>query len=413
MFNRVFQEKYYCGLDIGSHEIKGAVVRVKDESNKNVVCVFKHNTYGLKDGVVDDLSEFSDCIHKLCESFRKKFDINFKEIQLGLGSGLFEIHQFRTSMSLFNGENKIISQKDVKRVNKQASLLGVKMDEQVVHNIPQEYYIDDSNSVSNPIGLSGKKLDVRSLLIKGQTINIRNIVKAVNQAGYDVGGLSLSPLAGAEVVFLDIEKEEGCILLDIGAQVSSILVFKNSNLQNVYKINCGGDTFTKAIADVLRLSFDLSAEIKTLYADVSSQDMYQDEEILVKKDSQYIPVRRNLIFQAIKPHIDKFVEDVQEHLKDKILIREIKHGITVLGGGSLLPGFIERIAEKTSFSVKLGKFRLTTRTPLQNTETFSSVVGVASTGFKKSLQYSLMKKKEGGLKKKFCSRVKDFYEDYF
>ena len=96
---------------------------------------------------------------------------------------------------LMDRGSKIITHRDVKKVATQARLLGVKMDEIVLHDFPQYYKVDDTNNALNPVGLYGRKLEIKTLLIIVKNNFIKNITKAVNQAGYDVADLFFSSLS--------------------------------------------------------------------------------------------------------------------------------------------------------------------------------------------------------------------------
>lgn len=409
----MIKEKYYCGIDLGTQKIKAGILKVKDPTDMELIGAYEHKSHGFKDNAVSDLAEFSECIHHTIHELTKKTGIKFRHVQLGLGGAMIETREINTVIPLIDRGNKIITRRDIKKLNNDARLLGIKIDEEILHDLPQYYKVDDVNSALNPIGLYGRKLGVHSLMIIINGNRIRNITKAVHQAGYDVANVFFSSYATSKVVLQDTEKKGGCILIDIGSQYTSVLVFLDGILRFLEKINIGGSNFTRNIADQINLPFDLAEEIKKSYAVASGFDERKDEEILVKREDAYIPVKKGAIYQAISPVIEEFVERIRAAIVLSGLKDRINNGMTIVGGGSLLPGCIERIGQAMNMPVKLGQVNLPSRKNLNHTALFSSVVGLAQSGFKKTVRYSISSNGHSHWAKHFTNRVKDLYQEYF
>ena len=413
MLSKMIKEKYYCGIDLGTQKIKAGILKVKDPTDMELIGAYEHKSHGFKDNAVSDLAEFSECIHHTIHELTKKTGIKFRHVQLGLGGAMIETREINTVIPLIDRGNKIITRRDIKKLNNDARLLGIKINEEILHDLPQYYKVDDVNSALNPIGLYGRKLGVHSLMIIINGNRIRNITKAVHQAGYDVANVFFSSYATSKVVLQDTEKKGGCILIDIGSQYTSVLVFLDGILRFLEKINIGGSNFTRNIADQINLPFDLAEEIKKSYAVASGFDERKDEEILVKREDAYIPVKKGAIYQAISPVIEEFVERIRAAIVLSGLKDRINNGMTIVGGGSLLPGCIERIGQAMNMPVKLGQVNLPSRKNLNHTALFSSVVGLAQSGFKKTVRYSISSNGHSHWAKHFTNRVKDLYQEYF
>ena len=305
MLVKMLGEKLYCGLDIGSQSIKTGVIKVQDPNKVEIMGVYESKIYGFKNGSVSDLGELTECIHKALQELTKKIGMKLRELQIGVGGELVESRVTSTVIPLIDRGSKIISNRDIKKVNHQACLLGIKMEEEILHDLPQNYSVDDNDSAVNPLGLYGRKLGVSSLMIITSLNRIHNISKAVQQAGFDVSNLFFSSFVSSKIVLEEDEIIDGCVLIDIGSSITSVLIFKRGILRNFSKIGLGGDNFTKAIAHRLNLPFDLAEEIKISYAGALSSDHHLDEEILVKRESSYIPFKREVIYQSIEPEIGK------------------------------------------------------------------------------------------------------------
>ena len=140
-----------------------------------------------------------------------------------------------------------------KRSMTRRGFLSLKMDEEILHDLPQQYMVDEVNKALNPGGLYGRKLGVQSLMIFTNANRIRNIVRAVHQAGYEVPNVFFTSYAACEVALDGTERAQGRILIDIGAKATSVLLFQDNILRRLKKIEIGGDAFTRRIAEQLSL----------------------------------------------------------------------------------------------------------------------------------------------------------------
>ncbi|OGX33835.1 MAG: cell division protein FtsA [Omnitrophica WOR_2 bacterium RIFCSPHIGHO2_02_FULL_52_10] len=413
MLGKMINDKYYCGLDIGERSVKAGILKIKDAADPRLVGVYEHKTYGFKDNAVSNLEEFSDCIHRTVEELTKNTGVKVKEVYVGLGGALIESRSSATVIPLIDRGNKVITRRDIKKVNDNARLLGMHMEEEILHDLPQYYRIDDAHTALNPLGLYGRKLGVHSLMIVVNGNSIRNITQAVHQAGYNVADVFFDSYAASQVVLSDEERKTGCILADIGARNTTVLVFRDGVLQYSECLPAGGGSLTQHIAEKLGLPFELAEEIKRSYAVASDQDRHRDEEILVKKEEAYIPIKRGMIYDAIRPDIEQLTEGVRAAIVRSQLRDQIKGGMTLLGGGSLLPGLIERLDQELQIPVQLGQMKLPLRKNLSYTATFASVVGLAQSGYKTSFHYTISPNGHQSWTRQFSNRVRDLYEEYF
>ncbi len=409
----MIRERYYCGLDIGSQRIKAGLVKIKDIQTMELIGIYEKKTQGLRNGSVSDLGELSECIHGTIHALMKKTGIKLKEVQLGIGGELIDIREGSAVIPLIDRGSKIITSSDIRKVNRQAHLLGLNIEEEILHDLPQYYLVDDVDVALNPYGLYGRRLGAHSLMIIVAVNRMRNILRAVHQAGYDVAHVFFSSYAASGIALNDQERSEGCILIDIGSQSTRLLIFKDENLRYFRKIAVGGDSCTHLIAQQFNLSFDLAEEIKTSYATALGSDQHHEEEVLVKRQNGYAPIKRMDICRSIASQIDAFLESIQTVIHESGLSDRINRGIVMIGGGSLLPGLIERISQRTSRVVRLGKIDIATKRSLGNAALFSPVVGLAKSGFQKSFKYAFSSHPQPRWGGQMIQKIKELYQEYF
>jgi len=401
-----------CGLDVGSQKIKAALLKINENKNAEFLGIYEHPAEGLSGSSVSDLNKLSECIHKTIHNLEKKINTNIKEVYLGVSGSVVDVRPFACTIPITDKNHKVIGSQDLKKIDEQVRLLGVKMDEELLHHFPQMYQVDDGNEALNPVGLYGRKLGVQSLMVVTNVNRIRNIAKAVQQAGYDLSHISFGSLRAGDVCLTEEDQNEGCVLIDIGASVTSILIFRDGILKYVNTLNRGGDYFTQCIADQLNLPFDLAEDIKKSYVSVSSTDNHKDEEILVKKDSKYIPVKREVIYHTIESEILSLVRNTDTLIKASGFFQKINRGITLIGGGALLPGLIERIEQETKMNVRLGQFTIDAQ-KLGNAALYSTVIGLAYHGFTKYKSNAGSINGQAPWGKFLVEKMRELYVEYF
>jgi len=200
------------GLDIGTSKVC-AIVGEMTEHGVEIIGLGSHASQGLRKGVVINIESTTNSIKKAIE-------------EAALMAGC-EIHTVFTSISgghikAFNShgivavKNKEVAQRDLERVIDAAKAVAIPMDREVLHVLPQDYIIDEQDGIKEPLGMSGVRLEAKVHIVTGAVTSAQNIVKCCNRTGLNVAEIVLAPLAAAEAVLSDEERELGVVLVDMG-----------------------------------------------------------------------------------------------------------------------------------------------------------------------------------------------------
>src|SRR5262249_28257914 len=140
--------------------------------------------------------------------------------------------------------NHEVTHDDVGRVLEQARHISLPMDRQVIHALPQDYIVDHQDRVREPGGMSGVRLEARVHLVRAATASIQNVTKCAERCGLHVGELVLEPLASAEAVLTDDEKEIGVALVDMGGGTTDVVIYVDGSLVHTPGVPLGGLNLT-------------------------------------------------------------------------------------------------------------------------------------------------------------------------
>ncbi|MDZ4242361.1 MAG: cell division protein FtsA, partial [Candidatus Omnitrophota bacterium] len=405
MLRNLISEKYFAGLDLGSQTIKTSILRTNESHQPEVVGVFESKTSGFGKASIIDLGEFSESINAAVAGLSKNTGIKLKEVTVGVGAELITDRFSQAVIPLCDRDTKVVTDQDIRKVQTQARLLGVNMEEVIVHDFPQHYRLDDAHTAVNPAGLYGRKLEVQSLLILAHNTLIKNLTKAVNQAGLEVGSILYSGTAASDVCLTPEQKRQGCLFIDIGCRRTSVMIFKDGQLRWIEHLPAGGGFVTRSIAESLNLTYDLAEDIKQSYAVATRAAAQNEEEILVKREDGYIPVKKELISASIEPVIAEFLSSLAGSVKKSALHDQLNAGVILAGGGALLPGLIERVGETTNLPVKMAKVGLL-QDKVHHAAKFAATIGLSLAGFQKAHAAVASREKNGLWTAQFAHRVK-------
>jgi len=404
------QLQYFCGLDLGTHTMKASIVCAKDEDNLDLLGVFETQAMGFKESSISDITELAECIGRTVQGVMKKTGIKIQAVQVGLSGSFLATRRSSAVIPLVDSGTKVISKFDLRKVEAQAKLLGVNLEEEIIHDFPQWYKIDDINTSINPTGLIGRKIETNLLLLTANSLCVRNLTKAVHQAGFEVNSVTFCGYAASDVAVDKADKTLGCALVDIGANITSVIFFKDGIVGDVQFIPWGGNHVTRRIAEHLSLTIDLAEEIKKTHAVASQKDPKEvSGEILVKREKGYIPISRASVCEAVNWEIENFLTHLETVVKGSHLYHQLNKGIVMVGGGSLLPGAIERIEERINMTVRMGA-----ATPgLNNAAVYAASIGLGRMNYLKKKEESIGIKTPLNFKDKIVNSVKELCQEYF
>jgi cell division protein FtsA len=345
---------YICALDIGSSKISACVVKIQKRRISDLY-LESAASKGVKDGVITDSISLISSIEKLIKSLKAKSGVNIKFLQANIsGEDILTKHS-RAIIPLAERGNKVITVSDMQRVNEQARVLGSSLDEEIIHIIPSSYSIDSKSNISNPLGLYSHKLEVDLFLICGKLSSVETLRRVVNQAGYEIRGLSFSGLATSRAVFDKASKEGLSVFCDIGSDITEILIFRDGLLKDIEILSLGGNKLTSQLQESMKVPFDLAEDIKRSYGMIGdTEKLDENKEILVKKSDFYKPIKQKMVSEIVSAGAKLMCLEIKEAVEKKTPLYEINNFV-VVGRSLLLEGFIETLETTLGVAIKLGR----------------------------------------------------------
>jgi cell division protein FtsA len=243
-----------------------------------------------------------------------------------------------------------VSQNDVDRVIETATAINIPSDQQILHVLPQEFIIDGQEDIKEPIGMSGRRLEVRAHIVTGAVSAAQNIVKCIKRCGIGVNDLVLQPLASSSSILTEDEKNLGTLLIDIGGGTTDIAIFSGGSIRHTAVIPIAGDQITSDIAMALRTSTNEAETIKLTHG-VCKQSLVKirsEFEVAGLGDRPTRSLSKNALAAVIEPRVEELFSLVSQVTRESGFDELISSGVVLTGGSSLLFGMVE-LAEDVFF----------------------------------------------------------------
>src|SRR5210317_1954686 len=274
----VQDKKMIVGLDIGTSKVVAIVGEIDTEGGIEVVGIGSNPSKGMKKGVVVNIESTVQSIQRAVEEAELMAGCQIHSVYAGIaGSHIRSLN----SHGIVAIRDKEVMPADVDRVIDAARAVAIPADQKILHILPQEFIIDEQESIREPVGMSGVRLEAKVHMVTGAVSAAQNIIKCVRRCGLEVDDIILEQLASSYSVLTDDEKELGICLVDIGGGTTDIAVFLGGAIQHTAVIPIAGDQVTNDIAVSMRTPTQYAEEIKIKYACALSQLANPDETIEV------------------------------------------------------------------------------------------------------------------------------------
>ncbi|MCF8058148.1 MAG: cell division protein FtsA [Bacteriovoracaceae bacterium] len=328
------------GLDVGTTKVCTIVGVQNSQSELEIIGIGTHPSHGLKKGSVVNIDKTVKSIQNSVEEAKLMAGVNISSANIGIAGS--HIYSFNSSgvVAIKNGE---ISQHDVDRVLEAAKAVVIPSDREILHVIPQEFKVDNTGGIRNPIGMCGVRLEVHVHVVTGSISLIQNLVKCVEQTGIEAANITLQPIASSRSVLSSEEKDMGVVLVDIGGGTTDLAIWKDGSLIHSQIIPVGGNHFTNDLAVALKVPHAEAERIKINHGSVLAETLNQNSHITVQgisgTKSREVPL--SYVAKVLGARAEELFSLIKEQLDEKGLMNEITGGIVLTGGGALIKGLPE------------------------------------------------------------------------
>ena len=340
------------GLDIGTTKIC-AVVGEAIDNRVDIIGVGTHPSIGLRKGVVVNIESTVNSIKKAVAEAEMMAGCNITSVYVGI-AGSHVTGQ--NSDGVIAVKNREIRQEEIDRVVENAKAIPLGQDQEVIHVMPQEFKVDGQGGIQDPLGMAGVRLEAKVHIVTGSVTAVHNIIKCCNRAGLEVDDVVLEPIASADAVLTQEERELGVALIDIGGGTSDLAVFAENCIQRTFVLGIGGNNLTNDLSIGLRTPLKAAERLKEKYGCAISSMIDKDQAIEVPSvgGRKSRKLSQRVMGEILEPRVEEMLTLINYELANSGVKNLVNAGVVMTGGTSMLAHILDLAEQIFDLPVRIG-----------------------------------------------------------
>ena len=352
------ETNYSVGLDIGTTKIVAIIGKENEYGKIEILGIGKSKSLGVHRGVVNNITQTIESIQQAVQQAETDSGLKIDTVSVGIAGQHIRSLQHSDYITRANSE-EVIGYEDVDNLCNQVYKLVMLPGEEIIHVLPQEFKVDGQAEIKEPMGMYGGRLEANFHVVVGQVSSIKNIVRCIKSAGLNLGEISLEPLASANAVLSQEEKEAGVALIDIGGGTTDLAIFKDGIIRHSAVIPFGGNVITEDIKEGCSI-IEKQAELLKIKFGSAWPGENKDNEIvsipgLRGRDPKEITLKN--LSKIIHARVVEIIEQVYVEIKNyghEEQKKKLIGGIVLTGGGSQLKHLKQLVEYITGMDTRIG-----------------------------------------------------------
>ncbi len=344
-------EEIVVGIDVGTTKICTLVGRVEDAKSIRILGVGIEPSEGIRKGIVVDLAAASQAIKRSVEKAERTSGLEITTALVSLAGAHVSSVNSRGSTGVPGG---VIDALDIHRALEQAQAVAIPHDREIIHVIQRGMTVDGQEGIRTPVGMRGYKVEVETHIITAAAATVDNLRQCVGAAGVDIQQFVLNPLASAEVVLTEQERQMGVAVCDIGGGTTDLAIYVNGDVWHTMVLAVGGNHVTQDIAHGLRLTVAQAEEVKKQYGSAARSEVGVEEHFTIRPfgEDRDVSISRQDLAHIIEARVEETFRLIMQEIKRSGYDGLLPAGMVLTGGTSALPGIKHVASEVLGMSVR-------------------------------------------------------------
>ena len=378
------RDKFYTAVDIGTDKVTSIMARVGSEGELKVLGTGVVTSQGMQKGRIENIVEVQEAVRTSMEEAQRYIgDAAPADVYTSVtGSHLSSLN---TKEVVENPDDVgDISGKLLDRLLR-GSFPDVGPDQEVLHVIPIGYHVDGMSGIRNPVGLHGNLVEVEAHVVMGDSVTLKNTVKAIEAGKASVKSMVLHSLASAESTLTGDERELGVVLADIGGGTTDIVIYRQGQPWYSAVIPVGGSQLTRDLSVALKTPLYMTEEMKIKWGSVMPETIPADEEVVIPsfQGQPKHSLSRRILCDPLNARMMELIKLIVLKVRQSGLREFPTGGIVLTGGGAEMTGLTDLVQKTLGGQVRIAFPEGIAGLPAQlRKPAFSAAVGLLLWGIK-------------------------------
>lgn len=348
------------GIDIGTTKICALIGREESATHEGqanqlrILGVGIEPSEGIKKGSVIDLGAASQAVSRAIDKAERTSGLEISSALISLaGSNVSSVN----SKGVVGVSGRVIDQDDVARAVDAARAVAIPHNREIIHVIQRGFDVDGQSGIRVPLGMHGYRLEVETHIITASAASVENLRQCVSTAGVEATQFVLNPLASAEVVLTETERQMGVIVCDIGGGTTDMAIYIDGDVWHTAVLSVGGNHITSDIAHGLRLPTSQAEEVKIQHGHAIEKEVDGKEFFNIHPFGEEAPVQvsRKELAHIIEARVEEIFGLVVQEIKRSGYDGLLPAGMVLTGGSSALPGIRSVASNVLGVPVRIAK----------------------------------------------------------
>jgi cell division protein FtsA len=328
---------------------------LSDRDKLQVLALIDRPSAGIRRGIVTNLAEATEAVITAINDTEAIIGLPIRRSVIGLGGMSVSFTNTHGLVVVSRTDNEI-TDGDLDRVIQDSltKAFGISGSE-IIHVIPKNFSIDNQKGIRYPVGMTGSKLEVETLVISVENSYLRNFTKVVNQSNIDVLSQIYTPLAASDFILTGKQKKAGTVVVDIGYNSTSYIIWENEEILASGVIPVGSDHVTADLAVGLQTTIEQAEIVKTQYLDLNASSTTQTIQIEDPDLHNTNTFSLSEVEEIAKLRVEEIFYLLNKELKKAGRAGKLPSGAVLVGGGSKLKGLADFAKNKLGLAVRTGK----------------------------------------------------------
>ncbi len=325
------------GIDVGTTKICTLVGREEPPGQIRILGVGIEPSQGIKKGVVVDLAAASQAVSRSIDKAERSSGLEITSALVSLaGSQVSSVN----SHGVVGVSGRVIDQDDIERAIEAARAVAIPHNREIIHVIQRGFDVDGQTGIRMPLGMHGYRLEVETHIITASAASVENLRQCVGASGVEVSQFVLNPLASAEVVLNETERQMGVVVVDMGGGTTDMAIYIDGDVWYTSVLSVGGNHITSDIAHGLRLPMSQAEEIKIQHGHAVEAEVGNQESFNIRPfgEQEVVQVNRQELAEIIEARVEEIIGLVLQEIKRSGYDGLLPAGMVLTGGSSALPG---------------------------------------------------------------------------
>lgn len=348
--------KLITALDIGTSKVVALVGEIDSYGDVHVIGIGESPSKGIDRGYVTRLDLAVNSVLSAIKEAQEMSGVKLSTVVLGISGPTLKSQNERDTVSI-SSQPVEIDYTHIERLIDRAIMRSREEGYEILSAIPRRFVLDEQEGVIDPVGLLGSKMSAEVHVVKIGASLLKNTEKVVMNAGMDIAGKFLSPLASAEAVLTHEEKEEGVLMMDMGAGLTNFVVFSEGSVLVTGCVPMGGINITKDIAHFMKINVEQAERIKIENGFALADAVNETERVKIKPrgEEKEVTVGRKQLAEVIQIRLEEIMEKVADYLNAQgVNLDSLHAGVVITGGSAKLAGMREFLERYFDLPVRIG-----------------------------------------------------------